>query len=342
MTPPPVLRIRDLDIEVATSDGPAPLVSGFGLDLHPGEIVALVGESGAGKSVAMMALLGLLPAPPFTVSSGSVLLEGRGDLLSMSRRRLRAIRGNDVAMIFQDPSLALNPVFRVGHQLTEAVRLHDHRGTRRSRALRAGELLEAVELPDPARRLRQYPHEFSGGMRQRAMIAMAIANDPRVLIADEPTTALDVTIQAQVLDLLRATIDRTGAGMILVTHDLGVVAEVADRVITMYAGRIVEEAGVHDVFDAPRHPYTRALLRSLPTLDSQAVRLESIPGHPPAPGSRLPGCAFQPRCALGGELGACRSELPPLREVGGDRRAACHLGERVEPIVRSAAVDGDR
>jgi oligopeptide/dipeptide ABC transporter ATP-binding protein len=290
-------------------------------DVRAGEVVAIVGESGSGKTVTALSVLGLLRS---RVVRGEVSLRGE-DLLAMSRRRLRAVRGKDVAMVFQDPMTALNPVHRVGRQIAEAIRLHTDVPAREAHA-RAVALLDLVGVARPDVRARQYPHEFSGGMRQRAMIAMAIANDPALLIADEPTTALDVTIQAQVLDLLRTAQRETGAATVLITHDLGVVAEMAERVLVMYAGRIVERADVHALFAQPRHPYTVGLLNSLPRLDG-AESLTPIPGSPPNLLARTPGCPFAPRCPLRRDV--CDTERPPLIEIGDGRASACHFHAEV-------------
>jgi oligopeptide/dipeptide ABC transporter ATP-binding protein len=324
MSDPSVLSVREFSVGLKIGGGERRLVQSISFDVHQGEILAIVGESGAGKSVAMMGLLSLLPRPPFRVT-GQVELVGHGNLLSKTDRQLRGIRGNEIAMVFQDPMLALNPVLGVGSQIAEAIRLHDHRVTRRDARRRATELLAGVEVTDAADRARRCPHEFSGGMQQRAMIAMALANAPRVLIADEPTTALDVTIQAQVLDLLLQMRDRTGFSMVIVTHDLGVVAEIADRVITMYAGEIVEAGGVDEVFAASGHPYTQSLLDSLPTLEGPERRLVSIPGQPPDLAHELEGCRFRPRCPIGRNRERCATEHPSMRDVGSRHTAACHF-----------------
>jgi oligopeptide/dipeptide ABC transporter ATP-binding protein len=293
-------------------------------DVHPGEVFGIVGESGCGKSVTMLAVMGLLPAGRMRVAAGEIRLRGR-DLLALAEKEMRALRGRRMAMIFQDPMTSLNPVLRVESQIAEAVRLHRPELGRAAARARVIELLALVDVPDPERRCRQYPHEFSGGMRQRAMIAMAMANEPDLLIADEPTTALDVTIQAQVMDVLARARERTRAAMILVTHDLGLVAESADRVAVMYGGRIVELGGVEDVFARPCHPYTAGLLASRPRLDAAAEALYSIPGQPPAPGERPPGCVFHPRCGLREGRAPCIERIPPLDRVAAGHRAACHF-----------------
>jgi oligopeptide/dipeptide ABC transporter ATP-binding protein len=273
-----------------------------------------------------MSILRLLREPPARVAAAALAFRGQ-DLRGLSPRQLRAIRGGPVGMIFQDPMTALNPVLSVGDQVAEAVLLHQPKQDRRAARARAIELLTMVGVPDPAHRARQYPHEFSGGMRQRAMIAMAIANDPDLIIADEPTTALDVTIQAQVLQLIQRAQRETGAATVLITHDLGIVAELADRVVVMYAGRVVETAGVLELFDRPRHPYTLGLLASLPRMDADTDRLDPIPGNPPNMADPPPGCAFHPRCTIARDR--CRTERPALLEIGDGRRSACHFHEEL-------------
>ncbi|MEU5384965.1 dipeptide ABC transporter ATP-binding protein, partial [Kitasatospora cineracea] len=299
----PLLAVRDLTVDF----GGHPAVRGVDLELHRGETLGLVGESGSGKSVTALAVLGLLPATART--GGSVRLDGR-ELLGLPARQLAAVRGRRIAMVFQDPLSAFTPVYRIGDQLAEAVRVHQDLGRAAARK-RAADLLDLVGIPDPARALDAFPHEFSGGMRQRAMIAMAVANDPDVLLADEPTTALDVTIQAQVLEVLRTAQRETGAALVLVSHDLGVIAGSADRVAVMYAGRIVETAPVDDLFAAPRHPYTLGLIGAVPRLDGPGRALVPIPGAPPATGEPpTPGCAFAARCPLVEDR--CHQDEPPL------------------------------
>ncbi|MCF6470853.1 ABC transporter ATP-binding protein [Nonomuraea sp. MG754425] len=317
----PLLEIADLVVEFATDGGLVRAVDGAGYTVAPGETLGVVGESGSGKSVTAMAALGLI-RPPGRITSGRIVFDG-ADLRTASPRELRRLRGGRIAMIFQDPMTSFNPVLSIGAQVAEALRLHRPGLSRAGARERAAELLTLVGVPDARRRLRQYPHEFSGGMRQRALIAMAIANDPDLLIADEPTTALDVTVQAQVLDLIRLTRRETGAATVLITHDLGVVAELADRVVVMYAGRVVEHGPVAEIFGAPRHPYTRGLLASLPRLDDDAGALTPIPGTPPAPGEAVAGCPFAPRCALARER--CRTERPGLAASGPRRASACHF-----------------
>ncbi|MGH3327018.1 MAG: ABC transporter ATP-binding protein [Streptomycetales bacterium] len=329
----PVLSVQGLVAEFATGQGLVRAVDGVSWELFPGETLAIVGESGSGKSVTALSVLGLLPAPHARIRAGRVLFEGC-DLLGASKAQLRRIRGGDIAMVFQDPMTSLNPVFTVGSQIAEALRTHDRRmgdGPARRRSI---ELLELVGIPSAEQRFRQYPHEYSGGMRQRAMIAMAIANRPKVLIADEPTTALDVTIQAQVLDVLQIAQRETGAATILITHDLGVVAEMADRVVVMYAGRVVETADVRTTFHAPRHPYTLGLMTSLPRLDADLARLSAIPGEPPSLLTPPAGCAFHPRCRLSRAREQCVSEPPPLYDLGADHRAACHFHDEMAGETR--------
>jgi peptide/nickel transport system ATP-binding protein len=319
----PLLTIRDLRVNFATRAGPLEAVAGIDLELEAGRVLGLVGESGSGKSVSMLAVLGLLPKS--AAVTGSVRFCGQ-ELLGMPQPALQAIRGARIGMIFQDPLTALNPVLRVGDQIVEAIRIHQRGVSRQAALASAVELLDLVSIPQPRERVRQYPHEFSGGMRQRAMIAMAVANQPELLIADEPTTALDVTVQAQILEVLESLRARLGIGLILITHDLGVVAGMADAVAVMYAGRIVERGSVDAVFDAARHPYTRGLLAALPTLDRGDQPLVGIEGRPPSLRERPSGCAFHPRCALA--EGRCRVEVPALRRVG-STHSACHLAELV-------------
>ncbi|MGE0717635.1 MAG: ABC transporter ATP-binding protein [Alphaproteobacteria bacterium] len=318
MTDAPILEIRDLRVDFAGDRGPLQAVRGVDLAVARGEVLGIVGESGSGKSVTMLAAMGLLP--PSARVRGSVRFQG-AELVGMAPAGLRAIRGARMGMIFQDPLSALNPVLTVGEQIAEAVRLHNPAVGRRRAMARAVELMALVSIPEPERRVAQYPHEFSGGMRQRAMIAMAVANDPDLLIADEPTTALDVTVQAQILDVLRQLRQRLGIGLVLVTHDLGVVAGTADRVAVMYSGRVVETAAVDDLFHAPRHPYTQGLLASIPKLDAMVDELHSIGGAPPSLAARPPGCAFNPRCPLA--IDTCRAVEPALARHGGSL-AACH------------------
>ena len=325
-TAPPLLSIRDLRIGFDTERGPVTAIDGVSFDLRPGEVLGLVGESGCGKSVTALSILGLLPTPPARVLGGEILFEGE-DLLTASPAKLRAIRGKRIAMIFQEPMSSLNPVFTIGDQLTETIRRHD--GVSRADAQRrAIEMLDTVGIPAAASRLGDYPHHMSGGMRQRVMIAMALSCRPALLLADEPTTALDVTIQAQILDLLRSLQNEFHMAVVMITHDLGVIAEFVDRVAVMYAGKIVETASVFDAFERPRHPYTQGLLASLPALDREQDRLAAIPGAVPGPLARLPGCNFAPRCAHARD--ACKVQ-PQLTEVGNAHRVACVLANEAAP-----------
>jgi peptide/nickel transport system permease protein len=322
----PVLSVQHLSIGVDTDSGTRVLVDDVTFDLARGEVLGLVGESGSGKTVTSLAIMRLLASPPFRITAGEVLLEGR-DLVATSMRQMREVRGKDIAMIFQDPMAALNPSVTVGKQIEEAVLLHQKvdKPVARRRAL---ELFERVGIPDPARRLKNYPHEFSGGMRQRAMIAMALSCSPKVLIADEPTTALDVTIQAQVLELLRELQRELGLSVIFVTHDLGVVADLCDRVMVMYAGQVVEQASVKDLYFRPSHPYSRALLHAMPRLDApEGQRLYSIPGSVPV-GVMPTGCRFHPRCDMATQ--ACAIADVPLRQIGASR-SRCIRAEELVP-----------
>ena len=305
-------------------------VDGVTYDVYPGETLGIVGESGSGKSVSTMSILGLIPQPPGRIVSGEAIFKGK-DLLKLSKKALRQVRGNEVALVFQDPMTSLNPVLKIGPQIGEAIVTH-HPGEKDDAVKQQVlGLLRTVGVPNPERRYEQYPHEFSGGMRQRAMIAMAIANEPSVLIADEPTTALDVTIQAQILEVLKKAQDETHAATILITHDLGLIAELADRVIVMYAGKIVELGDVSTIFESPRHPYTVGLMDSLPRLGVDEDWLRPIPGQPPSLINRPPGCPFHPRCFLSQGRVRCREEEPPLRPVGGNAHlSACHFAEELE------------
>jgi oligopeptide/dipeptide ABC transporter ATP-binding protein len=327
--PEPLLAVRDLAVEFSTEDGVVHAVNGVTYDVYPGEVLGVVGESGSGKSVSVMSLLGLIPQPPGKITSGEALFNGR-NLLKMGRRELREVRGDDVAMIFQDPMTSLNPVLRIGSQLAEAISTHRPQLKRDDVKKRVIELLELVGVPNPETRYMQYPHEFSGGMRQRAMIAMAIANEPQLLIADEPTTALDVTIQAQVIEVLKAAQEETHAATILITHDLGLVAELCDRVAVMYAGRIVEMGDIYTIFATPRHPYTVGLMQSLPRLAADRDWLRPIAGQPPSMLNMPPGCPFHPRCFLAQGRNTCRTVVPDLRRIDeGAHLTRCHYAEEL-------------
>ena len=318
-----ILDVQNLKTVFFTNSGLFKAVDDVSFNVRRGETLAIVGESGCGKSVSALSIMRLVPDPPGKIVGGTVVLEGK-DLLALSEEEMRSIRGNRMSMIFQEPMTSLNPVMRIGDQITEAVRLHQDMTAKQAWA-RAVEMLRLVRIPEPERRAREYPHQLSGGMRQRAMIAMALACRPALLIADEPTTALDVTIQAQILALIVELQKELGTGLILITHDLGVVAQTAQRVIVMYAGKKVEEASVDDLFADPRHPYTRGLMASMPAVISLGaktdVRLNEIPGMVPSLTNLPEGCAFAPRCPLAIER--CRQEYPPLQDFGGHHRAAC-------------------
>jgi oligopeptide/dipeptide ABC transporter ATP-binding protein len=338
MSPEPILTIDDLTVEFKTEDGVVKAVTGVSYELFPGEVLGIVGESGSGKSVSMLTVLGLIPQPPGRIVSGEAVFKGR-DLLTMSKDELRKIRGGDMAMIFQDPMTSLNPVLKVGDQISEAIRAHSPGVGEDEAEKRVINLLTVVGVPNPEQRFHQYPHEFSGGMRQRGMIAMAIANSPSVLVADEPTTALDVTIQAQIMEVIKAAQRETHAAIILITHDLGLIAELADRVVVMYAGRVVELCDVYTLFSEPRHPYTLGLMNSLARLEGDQDRLEPIPGQPPSMISPPPGCAFHPRCTVSQGRVRCRTEVPALRDFG-EHVAACHFAEELIAQRVSAGAPG--
>ncbi|MER0246003.1 ABC transporter ATP-binding protein [Streptomyces sp. HSW2009] len=319
----PLLDVRDLQVEFRLRDGVVKAVSGVSYQVRAGETLAVLGESGSGKSVTAQAIMGILDSPPGYVTGGQVLFQGR-DLLALGRDERRKVRGSQLAMIFQDALSALNPVLSVGAQLGEMFQVH--RGlSRKDARKKAAELMDRVRIPAAAQRVGDYPHQFSGGMRQRIMIAMAMALEPALIIADEPTTALDVTVQAQVMELLAELQREMQMGLILITHDLGVVADVADKIAVMYAGRIVETAPVHDLYRAPAHPYTRGLLDSIPRLDQRGQELYAIKGLPPNL-MRIPaGCPFHPRCPRARDV--CRADRPPLYEVAPGRASACHFWE---------------
>jgi peptide/nickel transport system ATP-binding protein len=325
----PLLEVDDLKTYFYTRDGIVRAVDGVSFRVYPGETLAVVGESGCGKSVTSLSILRLIASPPGKIVNGRLVFQGR-DLLGLTEDEMRKVRGNEISMIFQEPMTSLNPVLTIGNQIAEALVLH--RGMTRKEAMtRAMEMLTLVNIPEAARRIEQYPHQLSGGMRQRVMIAMALACNPRLLIADEPTTALDVTIQAQILDLMRGLKEKTGAAIVLITHDLGVVAEMAQRVVVMYAGRKVEEAPVEELFAHPCHPYTEGLLKSIPRLeDAQALeraRLAEIPGMVPSLKQTVPGCLFAPRCAYA--TARCHLEYPPLEQQAAGHFAACWESARV-------------
>ena len=320
-----LLDIRGLRTQFFTDDGLARAVDGVSYSLEKGETVGVVGESGCGKSVTALSVLRLIPDPPGKIVDGEIIFEGT-DLLQLSSADMRRIRGNDISMIFQEPMTSLNPVFTIGNQITEAVRLHQ--GLNKKDALaKAVEALKLVGIPVPERRVHEYPHQLSGGMRQRAMIAMALSCNPKVLIADEPTTALDVTIEAQILDLMRTLQDELGTAIIMITHDLGVIAEMARKVVVMYAGKVVEQAPVERIFASPNHPYTQGLLQSLPRVDKDASgakqRLQEIPGIVPSLLNLPAGCKFASRCPS--VMPQCKEQEPPLEQVAGDHFSACWL-----------------
>jgi peptide/nickel transport system ATP-binding protein/oligopeptide transport system ATP-binding protein len=316
----PVLEVKDLKTVFRTRGGQVHAVNSVSFDLKPGELLGVVGESGSGKSVTMMSLIGLLPSPPADIQGGQVLFGGE-DLLKCSEEKLRALRGADIGFIFQDPMTSLNPVFTVGFQIMEPLRKHMGM-TKHQARVRATELLELVGIPDAGQRLKDYPHQFSGGMRQRVMIAIALACDPKVLIADEPTTALDVTIQAQILELVKELRQKLGMAIIWITHDLGVIAGIADRVVVMYAGQIVEQAPARELFTNPRHPYTRALLQTVPSVRAEREpKLNVIEGQPPIMMAAPTACPFQDRCAHA--FDRCGTENPPRRPVGNGHDVAC-------------------
>jgi oligopeptide/dipeptide ABC transporter ATP-binding protein len=335
----PILQVENLRTWFTTETGVARAVDGVSFHVNPGETLGIVGESGSGKSVTSLSVMRLIPTPPGKIQEGSRILfrgedGGMEDLAQATEARMRQIRGNDIAMIFQEPMTSLNPVFTVGDQIIESLRLHQGLGKKAARD-RAIEMLQLVGIPIPHQRVDEYPHQLSGGMRQRVMIAMALACDPKLLIADEPTTALDVTIQAQILELLNKLQSELGMSIILITHDLGVVAETCDRVIVMYAGQVFEEGPVDDVFHDPQNPYTEGLLRSMPKLGGEKERLAVIPGVVPAPTNWPVGCRFHDRCPYGWEK--TEKEAPPLFDIGPGRKNKCWLvkyPERREEVRR--------
>ena len=324
----PLLQVKDLVVDFKTRAGTARVLDHVSLDVKEGEILGIVGESGGGKSMTALSIMGLIPSPPGQITSGSIMLEGQ-DLVGMDIDRLCAIRGKDIGMIFQEPMTSLNPVFTVGEQIAESVRVHENASAKAAHA-RAVEMLKAVEIPEAETRARAYPHQLSGGMRQRVMIAMALACRPRVLIADEPTTALDTTVQAQIFDLLRDLQDDMGTAIIMITHDMGAIAELADRVAVMYAGRIVEMGHVDTVLSRPDHPYAKGLITCVPHLSDRPgpvrERLTEIPGVVPALTDLGKGCAFAPRCTA--VMGRCLTEKPPLTATQDAHLAACWAAEK--------------
>ena len=315
----PLLRIDDLRIDFATEHGWANVVNGVSFDVAENEIVGLVGESGSGKTVTSLSILGLIPNPPGRKSGGHIWYRDK-DLTDLPKKELRDIRGNEISMIFQEPMTSLNPAFTIGDQIAEVYRRH-RGGGKKAALARAAEMLDLVGIPNANKRVKDYPHEFSGGMRQRAMIAMALVCDPKLLIADEPTTALDVTVQAQILELLSKVREEMGTGIIFITHDLGVVAELCDKVVVMYAGEVVETAVGRDLFVQPRHPYTEGLLTAMPQLGARNEQLASIPGRTPEPWAMPGGCRFNPRCKYTEDV--CRSTMIPLEVLNDGRSSRC-------------------
>ncbi len=324
MTAERLLEIRGLKTHFATDDGIVHAVDGVDLAIDRGETLGVVGESGCGKSITALSVLKLIPMPPGRIADGRILWRGR-DLVPLGPADMQKIRSKEIAIVFQEPMTSLNPVYTVGDQIAEVIRLHE-KLTRRAARDKAVEMLRLVHIPNPEHRARDYPHQFSGGMRQRVMIAMAISCNPALLIADEPTTALDVTIQAQILDLIAEMKSRLGMAVMLITHAMGVVAEAAQRVVVMYAGKVVEEAPVGELFSQPRHPYTQGLIRSIPRIDTAAThksRLEAIAGVVPSPLDPMPSCRFAPRCPFA--QAACVEAVPPLREIAAGHKVACVL-----------------
>ncbi|MFD2610915.1 ABC transporter ATP-binding protein [Paenibacillus gansuensis] len=327
---PHLLEIRDLRTHFVTERGEVPAVDGVDLTIRKGEIVGIVGESGCGKSVTSLSIMQLIPKPPGKIAGGSILFKDE-DLTKAKEKRMKQIRGDEISMIFQEPMTSLNPLLTIGEQISETLRLH-RKISKKASMLQAVEMLKRVGIARADTIVKEYPHQLSGGMRQRVMIAIALCCEPELLIADEPTTALDVTIQAQILDLMKKLNQETGTAILMITHDLGVVAELCHRVVVMYAGKVVEEGTVREIFDRPRHPYTQGLIRSIPKIEEDVKRLYSIPGNVPMPGSITEGCRFAPRCEY--QMEQCRSMVPDLRDVTGlGHRARCWLNEEKEAAV---------
>lgn len=326
-----LLDVKELETTFFSDDGAVVAVDRVSFHVHEGEVLGIVGESGCGKSVTSLSIMGLIPNPPGKVTHGEILLNGT-DLAKLSDKQMRHIRGKDVAMIFQEPMTSLNPLYTIGNQLTEAITLHNKSWSKKEVRQRATDMLKLVGLPRAEELMKDYPHQLSGGMRQRVMIAMALVCDPKVLIADEPTTALDVTIQAQILALMKDLNMRLGTAVMLITHDLGVVAETCERVIVMYAGQIVEQASVHDIFKNPQHPYTQGLIQSVPDMRFKKETLYSIPGNVPKPGSITTGCRFAPRCAFVHER--CTQQTPALYAANAAHEARCFLVEEKAGVVQ--------
>jgi oligopeptide/dipeptide ABC transporter ATP-binding protein len=327
-----ILEIRNLKTYFSSEHGDVRSVDGVSLHVNAGETLGIVGESGCGKSVTSLSVMRLIATPPGRYVDGEILFKGR-DILKLDKASMRKLRGNEISMIYQEPMTSLNPVYTVGEQIAETIRMHQHLSSHAAFE-KAVDMLRLVNIPEPAKRAHEFPHQLSGGMRQRVMIAMALACSPRLLIADEPTTALDVTIQAQILELLKKLRTELGMAVMLITHDLGVVAEMCDRVVVMYAGKIVESADVYSLFDNPLHPYAEGLLASIPKIDEDVEVLYAIEGAVPNPASRPAGCSFAPRCRYA--FDRCHAEVPPLVEVRPGRQAACFLADqRVDLQVAS-------
>lgn len=328
-----MLTVENLTVEFESAEGTVRAVSDVSFTLRDGEVLGVVGESGSGKSVTMQAIMGLLQSPPAKIRAERIDLDGKS-LVGLTPKQWRTIRGRAIGMVFQEPFAALDPLIRTGTQIAEAIRAHHPELDPRQVDARIEELVTAVRIPDPRRRMREYPHQFSGGMAQRAAIAMAIANEPRVLIADEPTTALDVTVQAQVMRTLTEVRQRTKSAMVVITHDLGLVADIADQIVIMYAGRVVESGPVDAVLNAPQHPYTHGLLKSMPSLAARANRLHAIPGHPPNLARLGAGCAFMPRCEVAAGRPECSGVRPLLTSTSQERQVACHFPYQVASGAR--------
>ncbi len=325
----PLLEVEGLRVEFKTRNGIARVIDDLHLSVMPGETLGVVGESGCGKSMTALSIMGLVPIPPGRIAAGKIMLDGE-DLLQVSESRMREVRGNEISMIFQEPMTSLNPVYSVGNQIAETARLHEGLSARAARD-RAVEMLHAVGIPAPEKRVDEFPHQLSGGMRQRVMIAMALTCKPRVLIADEPTTALDVTVQAQIFDLLQDLQEQTGTAIILITHDMGAIAEMAQRAMVMYAGRKIEQASVDEILTNPKHPYTQGLIACVPHMtsnpDPEPARLREIPGVVPAMTALGKGCPFAPRCAY--VMDRCRSQMPNIETVDENHLAACHMNAQL-------------
>lgn len=334
----PILKVSGLKTSFFSDEGEVPAVNNVSFDLYPGEIVGIVGESGCGKSVTSLSVMGLVPSPPGKIVGGEIMFKGE-DLTKVSERRLQKVRGNKIAMIFQEPMTSLNPVFTIGDQLIEGIRLHNNL-TKKQAKKRAISNLKLVGLPRSEQLMGEYPHQLSGGMRQRVMIAMAMACEPEVLLADEPTTALDVTIQAQILDLMKKLNRERNTSIILITHDLGVVSEVCDRIVVMYAGKVVEEGTVKSLYKNPKHPYTNGLIQSVPDIRQKKERLYSIPGNVPKPTAEQNSCMFADRCRH--VFDRCRSEMPELTETNSGQKVRCFLFEEgKEPDYARNTVEGN-